>query len=183
MSGSAMVGSADLATRENPVLRLAPCHAPALCWPRAAHPMADDLGFILIAFPAILFVVDPFAALPIFATISAGDPIEKRRAMAARAAHATAITLALFAALGGLLFRPLGISMGAFKVAGGIMILLMALDMMRAQPSRTRSTAVEQAEGAEKDDVAIVPLAIPMLAGPGAMATVTVLMGRAGWRP
>jgi multiple antibiotic resistance protein len=151
--------------------------------PRTAHPMADDLGFILIAFPAILFVVDPFAALPIFATIAAGDPPEKRRAMAGRAALATAITLSLFAALGGLLFRVLGISLGAFKVAGGIMILLMALDMMRAQPSRTRSTAVEQAEGAEKDDVAIVPLAIPMLAGPGAMATVTVLMGRGGWRP
>jgi multiple antibiotic resistance protein len=142
----------------------------------------DDLGFMLIALPAILFVVDPFAAIPIFATIAANDPPEKRRAMAGRAALATAITLSAFAAAGGLLFRALGISMGAFKVAGGLMILLMALDMMRAQPSRTRSTAAEQEEGAEKDDVAIVPLAIPMLAGPGAIATVTVLMTRAGWR-
>jgi multiple antibiotic resistance protein len=143
---------------------------------------SDDLGFILIAFPAIFFVVDPFAAIPIFATMTANDPPEKRRAMATRAAMATAITLTLFGAAGGLIFRALGISMGAFKIAGGLMILLMAVDMMRAQPSRTRSTPAEQAEGAEKDDIAVVPLAIPMLAGPGAMATVTVLMTRAAWR-
>jgi multiple antibiotic resistance protein len=143
----------------------------------------DQLGFILIALPAILLVVDPFAAVPIFAAMTADDPVEKKRATAARAAVATAITLTIFAATGALLFRALGISLGAFKVAGGLMILLMALDMMRAQPSRTRSTAAEQAEAREKEDVAVVPLAIPMLAGPGAIATVTVLMTRAAWRP
>jgi multiple antibiotic resistance protein len=145
--------------------------------------MSDELGFMMIAFPAIFFVVDPFAALPIFAMITASDPLDKRRAMAGRAALATGLTLAIFAASGGLIFKALGISLGAFKVAGGLMILLMALDMMRAQTSRTRSTAVERAEGTEKDDVAIVPLAIPMLAGPGAIATVAVLMSRAAWRP
>jgi multiple antibiotic resistance protein len=148
------------------------------------RPMSkNDLGFILIAFPAILVVVDPFAAIPIFAAMTAGDAVEKRRAMAGRAALATGITLAFFALSGGVIFKVLGISLPAFKIAGGVMILLMALDMMRAQPSRTRSTAAEQAEAMEKDDVAIVPLAIPMLAGPGAIATVAVLMTRAGWRP
>jgi multiple antibiotic resistance protein len=144
---------------------------------------SEELGFMAIALPAILFVVDPFAAIPIFLTITAGDPPEKRRAMAGRAALATGITLTVFALTGGFLFKALGISLGAFKIAGGIVILLMALDMIRAQPSRTRSTAAEQAEGLEKDDVAIVPMAIPMLAGPGAIATVTVLMSRAAWRP
>jgi len=78
------------------------------------------------------------------------------------------------------LFRS-GISLGAFEIAGGIMLLLMALDMMRATPSRTRSTEEEQRESVEKDDVAVVPMAIPMLAGPGAIATVMVLMKRAAW--
>jgi multiple antibiotic resistance protein len=145
--------------------------------------LSNELSFMMIAFPAIFFVVDPLAAIPIFLSITASDSLEKRMATARRAALATGLTLALFAATGGLLFKALGISLGAFKVAGGLMILLMALDMMRAQPSRTRSTLDEQAEGTEKDDVAIVPLAIPMLAGPGAIATVAVLMSRAAWRP
>ena len=145
--------------------------------------MSDDLSFILIALPAILFVVDPFAAIPIFAAITAGDSVEKRKAVALRAALATVITLSVFAVAGGLIFKAFGISLGAFKIAGGLMILLMAVDMMRAQPSRTRSSPAEQAEGAERDDVAIVPLAIPMLAGPGAIASVTVLMSRAHGRP
>jgi multiple antibiotic resistance protein len=143
----------------------------------------QELGFVLVAFPAILFVVDPFAAVPIFASITAGDPLQKRREIARRAALAAALILTLFALLGGLVFRLLGISLGAFKIAGGLMLLLMAIDMMRAQPSRTRSTVAEQEEGRDKEDVAVVPLALPMLAGPGAIATVTVLMSRAGWRP
>src|SRR5205823_1193634 len=84
---------------------------------------------------------------------------------------------------GGLIFQAFGISLGAFKIAGGLMLLLMAVDMMRAQPSPTRTTVEEQGEAAARDDVAIFPLAIPMLAGPGAIATVMVLMSRAAWRP
>jgi multiple antibiotic resistance protein len=145
--------------------------------------MSEDLNFILIALPTILFVVDPFAAIPIFAAITAGDPVEKRKAVAGRAAIATMITLSLFALAGGVIFKAFGISLGAFKMAGGLMVLLMALDMMRAQPSRTRTSPAEQAESVERDDVAIVPLAIPMLAGPGAIAAVTVLMSRAHGRP
>jgi multiple antibiotic resistance protein len=144
--------------------------------------MSDDLNFILIALPAILFVVDPFAAIPIFAAITAGDPVDKRKSVAARAAIATVVTLSIFAVAGGVIFKAFGISLGAFKLAGGLMVLLMAVDMMRAQPSRTRTSPAEQAESVEREDVAVVPLAIPMLAGPGAIATVTVLMSRAHGR-
>lgn len=144
--------------------------------------MADDMSFILIALPAIFFVVDPFAAIPIFAAITAGDSVEKRKSIALRASIAAVITLSVFAIAGGFIFRAFGISLGAFKMAGGLMILLMAVDMMRAQPSRTRTSPAEQADGAERDDVAIVPLAIPMLAGPGAIASVTVLMSKAHGR-
>jgi MarC family membrane protein len=141
------------------------------------------LSFAFVSFTAVLFVVDPFAAVPIFLAITRGDPPDKRKQMATRAALATFVTLTTFSVAGGLIFKMFGISLGAFKAAGGLMLLLMALDMMRAKPSRTRSTEEEQAEGQEKDDVAIVPLAIPMLAGPGAIATVMMLMSRAAWRP
>lgn len=144
--------------------------------------MGSALEFAFVSFSAVLFVVDPFAAIPIFLAITTADSAAKRKQTAARAAFAAYLTLTLFALAGGVIFKMFGISLGAFKIAGGIMLLLMALDMMRAQPSRTRTTAEEQAEGAVKDDVAIVPMAIPVLAGPGAIATVMVLMSRAAWR-
>ena len=143
--------------------------------------MSETVQFAVVTFTAVLFVVDPFAAVPIFLAITRDDPPAKRRTTAGRAALATFATLAFFALAGGVIFQLLGISLGAFQIAGGLMLLLMAVDMMRATPSRTRSTAEEQAEGLEKEDVAIVPLAVPMLAGPGAIATVMVLMKRASW--
>lgn len=145
--------------------------------------MTEDLKFAFVAFTAVLFVVDPFAAVPIFLSITADDARDKRRRMAGRAALAAFVTLTTFGVAGGFIFKAFGISLGAFKIAGGLMLFLMAVDMMRAQPSRTRSTAEEERESAEKDDVALVPMAIPLLAGPGAIATVMVLMSRAAWQP
>jgi len=142
-----------------------------------------DLKFAVVALSAIFFVIDPFAIVPIFLTITKGDSPEQRRRIALRAAFASWLTLSIFAVAGGLIFKAFGISLGAFKIAGGLMLLLMAIDMMRAQPSPTRSTEEEQRESQERDDIAIFPLAIPMLSGPGAIATVMVLMSRAAWRP
>lgn len=136
-----------------------------------------------MALSAVFFVVDPIIAVPLFLAVTADDPPDKKRRLALRAAIAAFVTLAAFALAGGLIFKAFGITLGAFKIAGGLMLFLMSVDMMRAQPSRTRSTAEEQAEGLAKDDVAIVPMAIPILAGPGAIATVMVLMSRAAWRP
>jgi len=143
----------------------------------------DDIKFGLVALSAVFFVIDPLANVPIFLTITSGDTPAQRRRTAARAALATWLVLSIFAFAGGLIFKAFGISLGAFKIAGGIMLLLMSVDMMRAQPSPTRSTEEEQRESAARDDVAIFPMAIPMLAGPGAIATVMVLMSRAAWRP
>ncbi len=143
----------------------------------------EDLKFAIVALSAIFFVIDPFAIVPIFLTITSGDSPAQRRATAIRAAFASWVTLCTFAVAGGLIFKAFGISLGAFKIAGGLMLLLMAIDMMRAQPSPTRSTEEEQRESQQRDDIAIFPLAIPMLAGPGAIATVMVLMSRAAWRP
>src|SRR3954470_13296171 len=143
----------------------------------------DDLKFALVALSAVFFVIDPIANVPIFLTITAADTATQRRRTALRAAFATWLTLSIFALAGGLIFDAFGISLGAFKIAGGLMLLLMAIDMMRAQASPTRTSAEEQDESRARDDIAIFPLAIPMLAGPGAIATVMVLMSRAAWAP
>lgn len=143
----------------------------------------EDIKFALVTFSAIFFVIDPLANVPIFLTITATDTPAQRRRTAARAALAAWVTLSTFAVAGGLIFKAFGISLGAFKIAGGLMLLLMAIDMMRAQSSPTRTTREEQDESAARDDVAIFPLAIPMLAGPGAIAMVMVLMSRAAWSP
>lgn len=141
----------------------------------------DDLKFAVVALSAVFFVIDPIANVPIFLTITASDTPAQRRRTAIRAALATWVTLSVFALAGGLIFKAFGISLGAFKIAGGLLLLLMSIDMMRAQPSPTRTTAEETGEACARDDVAIFPLAIPMLAGPGAIATVMVLMSRAAW--
>lgn len=141
-----------------------------------------DLTFALVALSAVFFVIDPLAVVPLFLTITGGQQPESRRQIARQAALAAWCLLSVFALAGGLVFRAFGISLGAFKVAGGLMLLLMAVDMMRAQPSPTRTTVEEQTESSRRDDVAIFPLATPMLAGPGAIATVMVLMSRAAGR-
>jgi multiple antibiotic resistance protein len=138
------------------------------------------LSFSLLSLSAIFFVVDPMGAVPVFMAMTRNDAPEKRRDMARRAAIAAFFVLTTFAVAGTLIFKVFGVTLGAFKVAGGILLLLTSIEMLRAQPQRTRVTPEETREGAEKEDVAIFPLAIPLLAGPGSIATVTALMGRAG---
>ena len=107
-----------------------------------------------------------------------GAGVEERRETAKRAAMAAFLVLVGFALAGALVFRVLGITIPAFKIAGGIMLLLIAVDMIRTTPSPARITEPEVEAGVAKEDVAIVPLAMPLLAGPGSIATVIVLMGR-----
>jgi MarC family membrane protein len=140
--------------------------------------LRDVLTFGLVAFSAIFFVVDPLAVLPIFLAMTGNETPAQKRATALRAAVTCGITLTVFAAAGSLIFRFFGITLGAFKIAGGVLLFLVALDMMQARQSRTRSTPEEEQEGKEKADVAIIPLAIPLLSGPGSIATVMVLMSR-----
>jgi len=137
-------------------------------------------SFSLLSLSAIFFVVDPMGVIPIFMAMTRDDSPQKRREMARRASIVAFFVLTLFAVAGTLIFKVFGVTLGAFKVAGGVLLLLTSLEMLRAQPQRTRVTPEEAKEGAEKEDVAIVPLAIPLLAGPGSIATVTALMGRAG---
>jgi multiple antibiotic resistance protein len=144
---------------------------------------AEILSLTIVSLSAIFFVVDPFSALPFFLALTRNDSPRKRRETALRAAVAAGAVLATFALAGELIFRVLGISMGAFKIAGGVVLLLLALDMIRTQPSRTRITEGEVEASADKKDIAIVPLAMPLLAGPGSIATAIVLMARTRGEP
>ena len=98
--------------------------------------------------------------------------------MARRGAWTCAVTLTLFALGGSLIFTLFGITLGAFKIAGGVLIGLNAIDMVQARRSQQQETPVERAEGAMKEDIGIIPLGLPMLAGPGAISTVMVLAGQ-----
>ena len=130
---------------------------------------------LLLVFTSILFIVDPFAVVPTFLAMTERDAPEQRRVLAKRGAWTCAITLIAFAAGGSLIFRIFGISLGAFKIAGGVLLGLNALDMVQARRSQQRETPAEKAEGIQKEDIGIMPLGVPMLAGPGAISTVMVL--------
>jgi multiple antibiotic resistance protein len=130
---------------------------------------------LVLIFTSILFIVDPFAVIPTFLAMTVRDTPAQRRVLARRGAWTCAITLIAFAAGGSLIFKIFGITIGAFKIAGGVLIGLNALDMVQARRSQQRETPVETAEGIQKDDIGIMPLGVPMLAGPGAISTVMVL--------
>jgi multiple antibiotic resistance protein len=140
--------------------------------------MSAYLTHFLVSLSAVFFVVDPIGVVPIFLAITAGDSETKMRRTALRACIVAGGLLMFFAVFGGVIFKVFGISLAAFRVAGGILLLITSLDMLRARPSETRTSRTEEQEGVAKEDVALVPLAMPLLAGPGAIASAMVLMSK-----
>ncbi|MGA8036256.1 MAG: MarC family protein [Candidatus Acidiferrales bacterium] len=135
------------------------------------------LEFALLATTSIFFLVDPFAVIPLFLAITSDSPHEEKKQMARRAAYTCAIVLVAFAIAGSLIFKMFGITLPAFKIAGGIILLKIGLDMLEGQ--QAKATPEEAHEGTQKSDASIIPLGMPMLAGPGAISTVMVLVGEA----
>ncbi len=140
--------------------------------------MNSLLQFSLVAFTSIFALVDPIAAIPTFLAMTGTSDRPRRRHMARRASWTCFLVLSIFALAGPLIFQMFGITMPAFKIAGGVILGLIGLDMLRARRSPTKETPSEAVEGAEKEDVGVTPLGVPMLAGPGAMSSVTVLMSQ-----
>ena len=134
--------------------------------------------FALVTFASMLFIVDPIAVVPTYLVITQGQSTAQRQATARRASIAAAVILVVFAAAGSRIFKLFGITMPAFRIAGGVILWLVAMDMLHGNRS-TQEGAAEIMEGQAKDDVALTPLAMPMLAGPGAISTVMVLSGQA----
>jgi multiple antibiotic resistance protein len=135
--------------------------------------------YILLAASSLFVIVDPLAVVPAFLAMTPSDTPESRIRMARLACCVMAGVLIVFAAAGKLIFKFLGITMPAFQIAASIVLLLVALDMLRAQRSRVNETAEEKAAGVEKTDIAITPLAVPMLSGPGAISTAILLQQQA----
>jgi len=117
-------------------------------------------------------IMNPIGATPIFLELTDGQSVAERRQTAFTAALAVAVILIVSAWVGTYVLQFFGISLAAFRVGGGILILLMAIDMLNARPSRIRRTEEEKVEAQDHESVAVVPLAIPLLAGPGAISTV-----------
>jgi multiple antibiotic resistance protein len=134
--------------------------------------------FALVTFASVLFIVDPIAVIPTYLVITQGQTESQRRATARRACIAAAMILVVFAVAGKSIFGLFGITMPAFRIAGGLILWLVAMDMLHGNRSTQEGTA-EIVEGQAKEDVAVTPLAMPMLAGPGAISTVMVLANQA----
>ncbi len=141
------------------------------------EPVASIVKFCLVALSSVFFLVDPFAAIPVFLAMTPGDSALERRRTAVRAGLTCLIVLSVFAAAGGLIFKVFGITLPAFKIAGGVILIIIGLEMLQARPSGTKQSPEEQAEGTAREAVGVIPLGIPMLAGPGAISTVMILIG------
>jgi multiple antibiotic resistance protein len=140
--------------------------------------MQSFLQFALVTFTSVLFIVDPIAVVPTYLVITQGQSVAQRRTTASRACIAATVLLVTFAAAGRGIFELFGITMPAFRIAGGLILWVVAMDMLHGSRS-TQEGSAEITEGRAKEDVALTPLAMPMLAGPGAISTVMVLSGQA----
>jgi multiple antibiotic resistance protein len=140
------------------------------------------LEYIMLAASSLFIIIDPIALIPAFLAMTPHDTPAQRTQMARLACWVATGVLLVFALIGEKLFRLFGITISAFKIAGSIVLLLIAMDMLRARRSPVQETAEETDAGAEKDDIAVTPLAVPMLAGPGAISTTILLHTQAnGW--
>jgi multiple antibiotic resistance protein len=135
--------------------------------------------FSLLALSSIFFLVDPFAAIGSFLAITHGADAARRKRMAGKASLTCFIVLSAFALAGKYIFEMFGIKLPAFELAGGLILMLIGIDMLEAKRSPTQEAATDTQEAAAKEDAGIVPLGIPMLAGPGAISSVMVMVGQA----
>ncbi len=135
---------------------------------------------LLAVFVTLFVVVDPIANAPLFITLTAKDSEEERRRTAWHGVSIAAGILVAFALGGAWLLSRLGIELFAFRIAGGCLLFLLSIDMVMVRQTGLRATTpVEEAEALARADVSVFPLAIPMIAGPGALTTVVLLMGEA----
>ena len=137
------------------------------------------MEYTLLAFSSLFVIIDPIAVIPAFIAMTAHDGPKAQLRMAQVACTVAAGVLILFALTGRWIFKILGITLPAFQIAGSILLLRIALDMLYAKRSAAQETSEEVEAGLAKDDIAITPLAGPMLAGPGAISKSLILLNQA----
>jgi multiple antibiotic resistance protein len=138
----------------------------------------------LVKFFVVFFVVvDPISLIPLFAGLTLGAGNRYKKKMAGKSALIALLICVLFALVGARFLDIMGISLSAFRIAGGTLLFLIALDMVFARTSGTRSTSTEQEEAKKREDISVFPLAFPFIAGPGALATILLTAGEVGAKP
>jgi multiple antibiotic resistance protein len=142
--------------------------------------MTEPLAaFALLCFTSLLAIINPLSAAPMYLALTQGYTPEHRRRTVRSAIVTAFLILLVFALLGGTIFQLFGITIDAFRIAGGILFFGIGMDMLQAKRSRVKATEEEEREAATKEEVGVTPLGIPMITGPGAITTVMVLMTQA----
>jgi len=145
--------------------------------------MDSLFAFFVTAFVSLFVTLDPIGNVPIFLSITPHNSEAERASMVTRAVLVVFVVLVVFALCGNLIFRFFGVTIEAFRIVAGLLLLKIAFDMMEAKPARVRHTPEEDAEGAKREDIAIIPLAIPLLSGPGTISSVVALTGQVSKSP
>jgi multiple antibiotic resistance protein len=139
--------------------------------------MIEVFGSALVTF---LVIIDPPGCAPIFASLTRGTPAKHRRSMAVRSSMIAWAILMFFALLGRPMLHALGISLASFRIAGGIMLFMIALDMVFERRTQRRESRAQSIEGTpDAEDISVFPMAIPMIAGPGSIASAMLWVSRA----
>jgi multiple antibiotic resistance protein len=139
----------------------------------------DVLSFALLAISSILIIVNPLGATLIYVSLTTNLEKPMRDSIARDACRYAVFILLVVAVLGAWILQIFGISLEAFRIAGGILLFGIGMEMVYAKTSRTKLTATEKYESTDMEDIAVMPIAIPMIAGPGAITTTIVLMNEA----
>ncbi|HCW75906.1 MAG TPA: hypothetical protein DHU63_05130 [Candidatus Marinimicrobia bacterium] len=134
----------------------------------------EILRFSIESLIGLVVILNPFGAALLFVSLTQGESDEEQKKLAKRTTFAVIVTLILFMFLGQLIFSLFSITLDAFRIAGGILLFGMGMAMLRGQHPKSRITEKERAEVIEREDISIIPMAIPILSGPGAIATAMV---------
>ncbi|MCF8144404.1 MAG: MarC family protein [Deltaproteobacteria bacterium] len=137
------------------------------------------MEFAILSFASLFIIVDPIGIIPVFLAMTPHNTAAERIKMAGLACVISLLILVAFALMGNTLLSIFGITLPAFEIAGGVILLLVGIDMLQARRTQVKETYEEQVEGTSKEDIAVTPLAVPMLAGPGAITTVILLSSQA----
>ena len=139
--------------------------------------------FLVKALVALFTIIDPVGLVPVVLALTAGMPTRERTSVILRATVIAAAVIAIFGAFGHLIFASLGVTSEAFSIAGGVLLFLVAIDMLFGRQSGARETRREERDARMREDISVFPLAIPMIAGPGTITTIILLVDSAGGNP